>query len=322
MEAQPAGLRATPTSPPPATHKRAHGPKKRSAHGKHHDGMRMIDLGRRHRSDAESSDDDGDNAYMEVDRMNGDDGEGNRHAPPRPHRKHHVHHGNAYHDSYHHPQQHLNHRQPHQEKLKVSAVRRDYLNEGEEGERDHLLMVQAVGSPQRHKARSGDSSPAAALTPASPLIPASPMFPPFPLPHPHGSAAISTFSTFTTTSTTADSTTTTTASSYSVSFIPPSNGYDPSPSSSLSSSSSSLGYSPPPSPRKKGSAKKKVTWVDELDGTQLEEVIEVERYLKQRGSLAWYVEMMMDHKAYFLLLAVIALIFVVCLVFILYKLVF
>jgi hypothetical protein len=69
--------------------------------------------------------------------------------------------------------------------------------------------------------------------------------------------------------------------------------------------------------------KKRVTWVDEsVEGTRLEEVIEVERYLTQHGSLGWWLELMWDNKPYFLLLLCIALLFLASLVFILYKLVF
>jgi hypothetical protein len=69
--------------------------------------------------------------------------------------------------------------------------------------------------------------------------------------------------------------------------------------------------------------KKRVTWVDEsMEGTRLEEVIEVERYLTQHGSLAWWLELIWDNKPYFLLLLCIVLIFLASLVFILYKLVF
>ena len=48
----------------------------------------------------------------------------------------------------------------------------------------------------------------------------------------------------------------------------------------------------------------------------------MERYLKQRGSLGWWMELVWDNKPYFLLLLVIALLFLASIIFIIYKLAF
>lgn len=64
-------------------------------------------------------------------------------------------------------------------------------------------------------------------------------------------------------------------------------------------------------------------WIDELeDGNKLEEVIEVERYLKQRGSLGWWIELVLENKIHFLVLLVIFLLFIGSFLFIFYKLLF
>lgn len=69
--------------------------------------------------------------------------------------------------------------------------------------------------------------------------------------------------------------------------------------------------------------KKRVTWVDEsLSGTQLEEVIEVQRYLKQRGSLGWWTERVWDNKAHSCFLIIIALLLSTSVFFVVYKLLF